>query len=137
MGGRCEVCGNAEPRVLEFDHKRPIRRASSGKKSRPADSIREILTGSAAGKTFSLLCANCHRVKTHDGREWCEPFPDVVTETELAAWLSFTPEEVREFRLQGAGPPPINGVRGAVYVVDEVEDWIESCVVEPTREAIE
>ena len=39
---RCERCGNADVRVLEFDH----------------------VDGRGSSRRFAVLCANCHRIKS-------------------------------------------------------------------------
>ena len=63
LGGKCLKCGNDDPRVLDIDHIDPE------KKNRPAHrkypmGIRVVLWRGEMGN-LQLLCANCHRIKTH------------------------------------------------------------------------
>ena len=63
----CIDCGEADPRLLEFDHVR-------GKKK---DSVSVLADGDyALGRVkkeisfCEVRCANCHRRKTYDDRGW-------------------------------------------------------------------
>lgn len=64
MGGACVKCGNNDPRVLDLDHIKPSEkdRAAHGKyptyiRWRLWEKERDNL---------QILCANCHRIKTHE-----------------------------------------------------------------------
>lgn len=70
LGGACVRCGISDDRVLEFDHITPLRRRSSGVKSKSQESeIRKIARGQVVDGV-QLLCANCHRIKTREGGEF-------------------------------------------------------------------
>lgn len=64
----CVVCGNKDFRVLEFDH---INRKN--KKYNISD-----MAGAGLGwktilneiKKCQVLCANCHRIKTYENKDW-------------------------------------------------------------------
>jgi hypothetical protein len=52
-----------EPEVLEFDHREPVRRRTTGVRNRDStDGARQVCNGHA--HLFQLLCANCHTLKT-------------------------------------------------------------------------
>jgi len=59
----CEVCGESDPVVLEFDHKEPAQKTKT---------IARFLSGHASWNTIlkeinkcRVLCANCHRRHTY------------------------------------------------------------------------
>lgn len=63
LGGKCLHCGISDPRVLDIDH------IDASKKNKPAHRgyptpIRLTLWAKEMGN-LQLLCANCHRIKTH------------------------------------------------------------------------
>ena len=63
LGGRCLHCGITDVRVLDLDH------IDAGKKNKPAHRnyptpIRIKLWEKEMGN-LQILCANCHRIKTH------------------------------------------------------------------------
>ena len=71
LGGVCAHCGNADERVLQFDHIVATAHSNSGSvTNRTKDNIREIVSlaiaGVSASLKFQLLCANCHAIKTRD-----------------------------------------------------------------------
>jgi predicted HNH restriction endonuclease len=75
LGGACSGCGFSDHRALEFDHRTPLLN-TKGRGS----SIYEILRMEDPHAVYQLLCANCHTIKTKEGREhWahakrrCEP----------------------------------------------------------------
>jgi len=63
LGGKCVECGNSDIRVLDINHIDP------SKKLRPKD--RQYTTSKRLKMwrqemgNIELLCANCHRIKTH------------------------------------------------------------------------
>lgn len=63
LGGACVACGIADPRVLEIDHIDPA------KKIRPKDghytTQRRLSYWRREKGNVQILCANCHRLKTH------------------------------------------------------------------------
>jgi hypothetical protein len=62
----CHICGESDPRVLEFDHEDP--ETKSGNISEMYTySKRKILEEIAKCK---VMCANCHRRKTYDQFEY-------------------------------------------------------------------
>ncbi|CUS05299.2 conserved protein of unknown function [Candidatus Promineifilum breve] len=63
----CVECGETDPRVLEFDH------IAGDKKMAVSDMVRlgygfETITAEIS--KCQVLCANCHRRKTHSERGW-------------------------------------------------------------------
>jgi 5-methylcytosine-specific restriction endonuclease McrA len=67
LGGSCERCGSKKD--LHFDHKNP--RTKKHHISRMMDS-NELDIKSEIKKT-QLLCADCHRAKTHENWEYAHP----------------------------------------------------------------
>ncbi len=67
LGGKCAVCGNSDPRVLQVDHKKgggtQMRRKYSGSRYYP-----KILSELHRGG-YQLLCANDHAIKKAERRE--------------------------------------------------------------------
>lgn len=61
LGGLCSVCGEDDPRLLEFDHKNPrgekVLIGTLLRKQDRTELDREI-------KKCQLLCTNCHNEKT-------------------------------------------------------------------------
>lgn len=69
LGGRCVRCGIDDPIVLDIDHKHGggnIRR-KLGEHHRMLE--RRIIAGTADLADYQILCANCHRYKTHEDRK--------------------------------------------------------------------
>lgn len=63
LGGKCQVCGNSDHRVLQFDHIDPTSKIAKvttffNRKNRTL-LIEEL-------KKCQLLCANCHAIKTYE-----------------------------------------------------------------------
>jgi len=75
MGGKCSVCGNADERVLEFDHIVPLLRRTRRLRNVNDNfrAIKRLLSGES-DHGLQLLCANCHRIKTREGQEWALRF---------------------------------------------------------------
>jgi len=58
----CVDCGNADIRVLDFDHRDPAEKSfciSWGYHKRPEQIMKEI-------EKCDIRCANCHRIKHHE-----------------------------------------------------------------------
>lgn len=75
LGGRCAVCGEGYHVVLEFDHINPIKWVTSGLKKingqqNTNDINRMIKNGEEPKDVFQLLCANCHKIKTHENKDF-------------------------------------------------------------------
>jgi hypothetical protein len=63
----CIDCGNTDVRCLEFDHVRGSKEADIGKllaTATPWDVIEAEIV------KCEIRCANCHRIKTSEGRGW-------------------------------------------------------------------
>src|SRR5688572_20850833 len=76
LGGKCERCGFTDMRALQFDHREPLFRMTRG--HRLTDSLAaagEILRAEKPELIYSLLCANCHVIKTREGSEYSAPRP--------------------------------------------------------------
>lgn len=63
LGGKCNKCGFADPRALEFDHIVPhgLPRDRWNRASHYVH--KDVIAGD---KNVQLLCANCHAIKTHE-----------------------------------------------------------------------
>ena len=73
--------GIADHRALEFDHRTPLYRQTNGiRRADGSVSAREILSLPDPREVYALLCANCHRIKTREGREWVAPAERVARE---------------------------------------------------------
>ena len=75
LGGRCAVCGEGYHVVLEFDHIDPVKWRSSGLvkmngQQNTNDINRMIKNGEEPKDVFQLLCANCHKIKTHENKDF-------------------------------------------------------------------
>lgn len=65
MGGCCARCGYAEhPAALDFDHLDPSRKTSQIGRMIGANAPDAAIIAELAA--CQLLCANCHRIRTHD-----------------------------------------------------------------------
>jgi len=58
---------------------------------------------------------------------------DFWTEDELAAELNVHVGTLRRWRKQGKGPPYSRLVRKPVYLIEAVEEWLESRSTTPVR----
>lgn len=65
LGAECRVCHNSDFRVLEIDHVNGGGSAERRTTNR-CTMYRKILAGADG---YQLLCANCHRIKTHFSRQ--------------------------------------------------------------------
>lgn len=68
LGGKCVQCGNSDVRVLDLDH------IDSSKKQykseyRSAKTPLRLRLWREEIKNLQILCANCHRIKTHE-EQW-------------------------------------------------------------------
>ena len=62
LGGKCVLCGFSDPRALDIDHidrTKKLRMKSYPLQRRVSDWKKNI-------KSIRLLCANCHRIHTHE-----------------------------------------------------------------------
>jgi len=66
LGGECLNCGIDDARVLEIDHINGDGKADRKKHGRADTMFRNIIENGHRDK-YQLLCANCHRLKTHHG----------------------------------------------------------------------
>lgn len=82
LGNKCASCGETRTGVLQFDHIKPIRRKKiDGRTERGPSSTqtaRSIVTSDQPEKTWQILCANCHQIKTNIERAhgWGDDFKD-------------------------------------------------------------
>lgn len=61
----CQVCGNSDIRVLEFDHVRDKKFNISAKMANmPLENLMSEIS------KCEILCANCHRIKTSNQLGW-------------------------------------------------------------------
>lgn len=67
LGGKCTDCGNADFRVLQIDHVKPILRKTRGEMGGTRLTAR-LLAGSEPVSEVVLRCANCHQIKTYNER---------------------------------------------------------------------
>lgn len=64
----CLDCGNADLRVLEFDHRdRKTKAAAVSVLARAGYSLARV---QAEVAKCDVRCANCHRIRTHEQRRW-------------------------------------------------------------------
>ena len=75
LGGLCCSCGNDNPIVLEFDHIVPIQwRTNSLIKANGQHNVNTINAmvnnGEDPTEMYQLLCANCHKLKTHTNQDY-------------------------------------------------------------------
>lgn len=61
LGGECAHCGNNDFRVLDVDHIDPAKK----RKPRNNNLRTRLLLWRREVNNLQLLCANCHRIKTH------------------------------------------------------------------------
>jgi ribosomal protein L44E len=62
LGGKCEQCGLADVRALDINHK--DRTAKTRYRSYTLE--RRLKDWRKNKATLQLLCANCHRIHTHE-----------------------------------------------------------------------
>ena len=75
LGGSCVSCGENDYVVLEFDHIDAIKWRSNNlvkiNGQQNTNQInRMIKAGDDPNKLFQLLCASCHKRKTHDNKDF-------------------------------------------------------------------
>lgn len=75
LGGSCYSCKTDNPVVLEFDHIVPIQwRTNSLVKLNGQHNVNTInamiSNGEDPTETYQLLCANCHKIKTHNNQDY-------------------------------------------------------------------
>ena len=61
LGGECVRCGNNDIRVLDVDHIDPSKKRKPRNGTVPA----RLALWKREVNNLQLLCANCHRIKTH------------------------------------------------------------------------
>ena len=81
LGGCCGVCGEDNYIVLEFDHKSAVKWRSSGlvkmNGQQNTNQInRMVKAGEEPKDIFQLLCANCHKIKTHNNKDFLTEMGD-------------------------------------------------------------
>lgn len=64
LGGKCVRCGNSDIRVLDLDHIDPDKKNKPAHRNYPTP-IRVALWEKEMDN-LQILCANCHRIKTHE-----------------------------------------------------------------------
>ena len=75
LGGSCSSCKIDNPIVLEFDHIRPIQwRTNNIVKLNGQHNVNTINAMVTKGQNphgmYQLLCANCHKIKTHNNKDY-------------------------------------------------------------------
>lgn len=68
IGKSCSLCGNTDPRVLEFDHINPHEKSFA-----IAFGISSVYSWNkmlAEIEKCQILCANCHKIKTAKEQGW-------------------------------------------------------------------
>lgn len=63
----CIDCGYSDPRALEFDHIRGVKKADVSKMAGTSFSLKKIQDEIAK---CEVVCANCHRIRTGDRGGW-------------------------------------------------------------------
>lgn len=82
LGNKCAACGETRTGVLQFDHIKPIRRKKVGgimeRGPSTVQTSRRIVLDPHPEKTWQILCANCHQIKTNIERAhgWGDDFKD-------------------------------------------------------------
>lgn len=64
LGGECKNCGFSDYRALEIDHVHNNGKEEREKLSHP-QIYRKVIKHVDSGE-YQCLCANCHRIKTHE-----------------------------------------------------------------------
>lgn len=67
LGGKCQICGESDWRVLQLDHANPTSRM---RYTNLEQELRIRLREKTAMETYYLLCANCHVRKTRVNGEY-------------------------------------------------------------------
>jgi len=65
LGPFCNLCGESDPSVLQFDHIAPLYKHE---RSRTSDLLALLRSGEESPFNLQVLCANCHARKTNQDR---------------------------------------------------------------------
>jgi len=63
----CVDCGNSDPRVLEFDHVRGVKKYNVSEMQNQRHTVKALFEEIAK---CDVRCANCHRIKTYYQFQW-------------------------------------------------------------------
>jgi hypothetical protein len=71
LGGGCEVCKNTNPIVLEFDHRQGdgVEERKTSRTTTDRAYYLKCARDPDIKKRLACLCANCHKIKTHEADE--------------------------------------------------------------------
>ena len=74
LGGECVQCGEADIRLLDFDHIEPVGWRSAGEKANgqhnPNTINKMVKDGEDPAQVYQLLCVRCHRLKTFENEDY-------------------------------------------------------------------
>lgn len=74
LGGECVQCGEADIRLLDFDHIEAVGWRSAGVKANgqhnPNTINKMVREGGNPAEIYQLLCVRCHRLKTFDNEDY-------------------------------------------------------------------
>jgi 5-methylcytosine-specific restriction endonuclease McrA len=65
LGPFCNLCGETDPVVLQFDHKAPMRYPRNQRRPGPGSLMAAFRAGKESLFNVQVLCANCHARKTN------------------------------------------------------------------------
>lgn len=69
LGGSCVDCGTTDFRVIQFDHKVPLRRVAQRCALTTGNNlVRRALKCAKVRKLLEVRCANCHQIKSFEDR---------------------------------------------------------------------
>ena len=63
----CVDCGNADPRVMEFDHVRGVKKYNVSEMQNQRHTVKALMEEIAK---CDVRCANCHWIKTYKQFQW-------------------------------------------------------------------
>lgn len=66
----CVDCGNDDPRVMEFDHVRGVKKYNVSEMQNQRHTVKALMEEIAK---CDIRCANCHRIKTYHQFGWHQP----------------------------------------------------------------
>ena len=66
----CVDCGNNDPRVMEFDHVRGVKKYNVSEMQNQRHTVKALMEEIAK---CDVRCANCHRIKTYHQFGWHQP----------------------------------------------------------------
>ena len=69
LGGKCQWCGNPDPRVLHVDHKYMSPRDEKANIGNQETVFRLIVDGLISKDVYQILCANCNWIKKVENNE--------------------------------------------------------------------